>query len=96
MHADLFGTLVSFALGYLTCHYNLVKQLYEACNDIPSTTHKRHLIYALFALTILFLLILYPLYRIADYESKRSEGYPYRTSAREHLQRRGNFLNLED
>ncbi|CAG8743886.1 9609_t:CDS:10, partial [Cetraspora pellucida] len=50
----------SFGVGYIACHYNLVTKVYEAFNDIPSTTHKNN-------------------------------GYPYRTSAREHLQRRGSF-----
>lgn len=40
MHAYLLGTLVSFGAGYITCHYNLVTKLFEAFNDIPSTTHK--------------------------------------------------------
>ncbi|EXX61077.1 hypothetical protein RhiirA1_13700 [Rhizophagus irregularis] len=91
MHAYLLGTIASFGVGYIACHNNLVNKLYETFNDIPSTTHKRHLLYVLIGLSLLFLLILIPLYRIADYESKRNNGYPYRTSAREHLQRRGSF-----
>ncbi|RIB10805.1 hypothetical protein C2G38_2105205 [Gigaspora rosea] len=91
MNAYLLGTLASFGVGYIACHYNLVTKLYEAFNDIPSTTHKRHLLYVFVGLSILFLFIFIPLYRIAEYESRRNNGYPYRTSAREHLQRRGSF-----
>ncbi|CAG8432878.1 4707_t:CDS:10 [Diversispora eburnea] len=82
-------TEVSFGVGYITCHCNLVTKFFEAFNNIPSTTHKRHLLYVFIGLGILFLLILIPLYRIADYESKRNNSYPYRTSARDHLRRRG-------
>ncbi|GBC07166.1 hypothetical protein RclHR1_00730015 [Rhizophagus clarus] len=81
MHAYLLGTIASFGVGYIACHNNLVNKLYETIDDIPSTTHKRHLLYVLFGLSLLFLLIFIPLYRIADYESKRNNGYPYRTSA---------------
>ncbi|RUS21727.1 hypothetical protein BC937DRAFT_91699 [Endogone sp. FLAS-F59071] len=52
---------------------------------------QRYLLYVLLGLSILFVLILIPLERIASYESRRNVGYPYRTSAREHLQRRGSF-----
>ncbi|CAB5172650.1 unnamed protein product [Rhizophagus irregularis] len=72
MHAYLLGTIASFGVGYIACHNNLVNKLYETFNDIPSTTHKRHLLYVLIGLSLLFLLILIPLYRIADYESKRN------------------------
>ncbi|KAK9764450.1 hypothetical protein K7432_008034, partial [Basidiobolus ranarum] len=49
------------------------------------------LLFALLGLTLSFSLILIPLERIAHYESTKNIGYPFRTSAREHLQRRGSF-----
>ncbi|GES86676.1 N-acetylglucosaminyl transferase component Gpi1 [Rhizophagus clarus] len=45
MHAYLLGTIASFGVGYIACHNNLVNKLYETIDDIPSTTHKRHLLY---------------------------------------------------
>ncbi|CAJ0646596.1 9542_t:CDS:2 [Entrophospora sp. SA101] len=48
-------------------------KLYEGFNDIPSTTNKINLLYVLVGLSLLFLLILIPLNKIADYESKRGE-----------------------
>ncbi|CAJ0765422.1 18299_t:CDS:2 [Entrophospora sp. SA101] len=73
MYAYLLGTLSSFGIGYLASHYNLMTKLYEGFNDIPSTTNKINLLYVLVGLSLLFLLILIPLNKIADYESKRGE-----------------------
>ncbi|KAG2186914.1 hypothetical protein INT44_003141 [Umbelopsis vinacea] len=57
----------------------------------PIPPPQRGIILVVVGLILSYIFILIPLERIASIESKRSEGYPFRTSAREHLQRRGSF-----
>ncbi|KAG0033957.1 hypothetical protein BGZ81_006625 [Podila clonocystis] len=91
MRTYLISAAISFALGYYACNFALISNIYNFTASVPETTHKRYLLYALLILLLLFVLILIPLERIANFEARRKQDYPYRTSAREHLQRRGSF-----
>ncbi|KAJ1735734.1 hypothetical protein LPJ61_000386 [Coemansia biformis] len=86
--------LIAFAVGYLTRHFNplnwwQVKEIvFIKLGQTPPT-----LLAALgVAATILALgLLLWPLAKVADWEAQQSAQCTYRTSAREHLKRRGSF-----
>ncbi|KAK3828959.1 MAG: hypothetical protein J3Q66DRAFT_22152 [Benniella sp.] len=91
MRTYVFTATLSFALGYYACNFAIISSIYNFAASVPETTHKRYLLYAVLILLLLFFLILIPLERIANFEARRKEEYPYRTSAREHLQRRGSF-----
>lgn len=77
----LAGVILAFWLGYLTASYGLFDLSHQETSAL----------YALLAIGASYLVIFIPLERIADIEAQRSAGYPFRTSAREHLQRRGSF-----
>ncbi|ORZ07246.1 hypothetical protein BCR41DRAFT_161621 [Lobosporangium transversale] len=94
MRTYLISAALSFTLGYCACNFAIISTIYDFVASVPETTHKvknRYLLYALLILLALFILILIPLERIANFEARRKQDYPYRTSAREHLQRRGSF-----
>ncbi|KAJ2850213.1 pig-Q [Coemansia brasiliensis] len=86
--------LIAFAIGFLTRHFNplnwsQIKEIvFVKLDQIPPT-----LLVTLGLLgTVLALgAFLWPLARIADWEAQKSINYKYRTSAREHLKRRGSF-----
>ncbi|KAJ2714367.1 hypothetical protein H4R19_001766 [Coemansia spiralis] len=86
--------LIAFAVGYLTRHFSplnwwQVKEVvFVKLDQIPPA-----LLAALgIAATILALcLLLWPLAKVADWEAQHSADCTYRTSAREHLKRRGSF-----
>ncbi|KAJ2321869.1 hypothetical protein GGI00_006001 [Coemansia sp. RSA 2681] len=86
--------LIAFAIGYLTRHFNPLNwgQIKEVVLDQLGQLSPRLLtalgIIATFGSLLLFL---WPLARVADWEAQNSTGYKYRTSAREHLKRRGSF-----
>ncbi|KAG2234105.1 hypothetical protein BDF21DRAFT_488930 [Thamnidium elegans] len=77
----LIGVVLAFALGYLTASNKLFTYLLQ----------EKIVLYVLLGLTGCFLLILIPLERIAEAESIQHPLLSMRTSAREHLQRRGSF-----
>ncbi|KAI7859958.1 hypothetical protein BDC45DRAFT_563984 [Circinella umbellata] len=77
----LAGVILAFWLGYLTASFGLFNLLLE----------EKAALYILIALAASYLVIFIPLERIAEGEAQSSAGYPFRTSAREHLQRRGSF-----
>ncbi|KAI9288149.1 hypothetical protein BC943DRAFT_317884 [Umbelopsis sp. AD052] len=85
------GFILAFSLGYLTSQYGLFGSVIEEFVDATLSSNKRGIILVVVGLILSYIFILIPLERIASIESKRSEGYPFRTSAREHLQRRGSF-----
>ncbi|KAI8581531.1 hypothetical protein K450DRAFT_231757 [Umbelopsis ramanniana AG] len=85
------GFIIAFSLGYLTSQYGLFGSVIEEFVDVTLSSNKRGIILVVAGLILSYIFILIPLERIASIESKRSEGYPFRTSAREHLQRRGSF-----
>ncbi|KAJ2632873.1 hypothetical protein H4R22_000918 [Coemansia sp. RSA 1290] len=86
--------LIAFAIGFLTRHFNplnwsQIKEIvFVKLDQIPPTL----LVTLGFLGTVLALgAVLWPLARIADWEAQKSGNYKYRTSAREHLKRRGSF-----
>ncbi|KAL1925728.1 uncharacterized protein VTP21DRAFT_611 [Calcarisporiella thermophila] len=78
-----------FGIGYLIKY---LLHLTTFCDTLLSGIPAQGFFFlSLILLTIVFFLILLPLERIADYEARQNNKYTYRTSAREHLQRRGSF-----
>ncbi|KAI9315831.1 hypothetical protein BX666DRAFT_1951919 [Dichotomocladium elegans] len=77
----LAGVVLAFWLGYLTASYGLFEL----------TDQEKTVFYVLITLSAIYLVILSPLEQIAEFEARSNAGYPFRTSAREHLQRRGSF-----
>ncbi|KAF8984045.1 phosphatidylinositol N-acetylglucosaminyltransferase subunit gpi1 [Entomortierella lignicola] len=75
MQTYLITAAVSFALGYYACSFALISTICDFASSVPETTHKRYLLYALLILLALFILILIPLERIANFEARR---LPYR------------------
>lgn len=80
-----------FIGGYLTSHYDLISKTRSTISDLPTATHKQAVLYALITLTLIFIVIAIPLERLARPESAKYASHPLRTSAREHLKRRGSF-----
>lgn len=86
--------LIAFAIGYLTRHFNplnwtqIKAAVFCKLEQLPPTLLAT---LGILATIISLLLIFWPLAKIADWETQRSIGYKYRTSAREHLKRRGSF-----
>lgn len=91
MRTILISAALSFAFGYSACNFAIISTICDVAASVPETSHKRYLLYAILILVVLFVLILIPLERIANFEARRKQDYPFRTSAREHLQRRGSF-----
>lgn len=75
------GVVLAFSLGYLTASNDILKYFLQ----------EKAILYALAGLVGCFLLIFIPLERMADNESIQNPLASLRTSAREHLQRRGSF-----
>ncbi|KAI8072182.1 uncharacterized protein B0P05DRAFT_549209 [Gilbertella persicaria] len=74
-------SILAFGLGYMTASTRLVNYLLQ----------EKTVLYILSSLCICFLLIYFPLDFIAQHESTQNPMTNLRTSAREHLQRRGSF-----
>ncbi|KAJ1964224.1 hypothetical protein IWQ62_002994 [Dispira parvispora] len=72
-------------------HLDLLTITRDIIHDLPATSHKPLLLGCFCGLTVVFLAILWPLERIAEYEHQSTSECSYRTSAREHLRRRGSF-----
>ncbi|KAF9981637.1 phosphatidylinositol N-acetylglucosaminyltransferase subunit gpi1 [Mortierella antarctica] len=72
MRTYLISAALSFALGYYACNFAIISNIYDFVASVPETTHKRYLLYALLILVALFVLILIPLERIANFEARRS------------------------
>ncbi|KAJ1977869.1 hypothetical protein H4R35_002123 [Dimargaris xerosporica] len=83
--------LTSFCVGYLTRHLDLITFTRDLIHDFPATSHKPLLLLCFLCLALAFLAILYPLERMAEWESRSCSQYTHRTSAREQLRRRGSF-----
>ncbi|KAJ2707651.1 hypothetical protein FB645_000628 [Coemansia sp. IMI 203386] len=86
--------LIAFAIGYLTRHFNplnwgQIKQI--VVSKLGQLSPVLLAILGVLTTIATLCLILWPLEKIADWEAQRSSGYKYRTSAREHLKRRGSF-----
>ncbi|KAI9362869.1 hypothetical protein BD770DRAFT_381965 [Pilaira anomala] len=77
----LVGIVLAFVLGYLTASNKLLTYLLQ----------EKVVLYVMLGLTACFLVILIPLERLAEAESVQHPLLSMRTSAREHLQRRGSF-----
>ncbi|KAI9478801.1 MAG: hypothetical protein EXX96DRAFT_572348 [Benjaminiella poitrasii] len=75
------GIALAFGLGYVTASSNLLNYLLQ----------EKTVLYIFLILGASFFLIYIPLEQIAEAESIQNPLSPLRTSAREHLQRRGSF-----
>ncbi|KAF9277926.1 phosphatidylinositol N-acetylglucosaminyltransferase subunit gpi1 [Mortierella alpina] len=73
MRTYLISAALSFALGYYACNFAVISNVYDFVASVPETTHKRYLLYALLILVALFVLILIPLERIANFEARRND-----------------------
>ncbi|KAI8070778.1 hypothetical protein BC940DRAFT_295537 [Gongronella butleri] len=73
--------ILAFWLGYLTA----------TCDLFDLLSHVRPVIYILCTIGSLYLSILIPLERLADNEARKHPKTSFRTSAQEHLKRRGSF-----
>ncbi|KAF9950814.1 phosphatidylinositol N-acetylglucosaminyltransferase subunit gpi1 [Mortierella alpina] len=71
MRTYLISAALSFALGYYACNFAIISNIHDFVASVPETTHKRYLLYALLILVALFVLILIPLERIANFEARR-------------------------
>lgn len=58
---------------------------------LPSPEHKKTTFIIFGGLTLLYIMLVVPLYMVASTESRASGAYMYRTATREHLRRRGSF-----
>ncbi|KAF9400797.1 phosphatidylinositol N-acetylglucosaminyltransferase subunit gpi1 [Mortierella sp. AD011] len=74
MRTYLISAAVSFALGYYACSFAIISTICDFASSVPETTHKRYLLYALLILLALFILILIPLERIANFEARRNRS----------------------
>ncbi|KAF1803576.1 hypothetical protein V8B55DRAFT_1506713 [Mucor lusitanicus] len=77
----IIGIILAFGLGYMTAYNELIAYMLQ----------EKTALYIVMGLTASFLLICIPLERIAEAESIQNPLTALRTSAREHLQRRGSF-----
>ncbi|KAG9320718.1 hypothetical protein KVV02_000596 [Mortierella alpina] len=77
MRTYLISAALSFALGYYACNFAIISNIYDFVASVPETTHKRYLLYALLILVALFVLILIPLERIANFEARRVRLHPF-------------------
>ncbi|KAG0265325.1 phosphatidylinositol N-acetylglucosaminyltransferase subunit gpi1 [Mortierella polycephala] len=81
MRTYLISAALSFAFGYYACNFAVISSIYDFVASVPETTHKRYLLYALLILVALFILILIPLERIANFEARREQDqYTMNTS----------------
>ena len=67
----LWLALIFFIVGYVAAYFNLLQQLYSTITDIPSTHHKKTILAAFVSLSVAYLLLLIPLERVADRESRK-------------------------
>ncbi|KAF9566385.1 phosphatidylinositol N-acetylglucosaminyltransferase subunit gpi1 [Mortierella alpina] len=81
MRTYLISAALSFALGYYACNFAIISNIYDFVASVPETTHKRYLLYALLILVALFVLILIPLERIANFEARRDSDTRMNSSA---------------
>ncbi|KAI7892006.1 uncharacterized protein EV154DRAFT_201962 [Mucor mucedo] len=77
----IIGVGLAFGLGYMTAYNDLFTYVLQ----------ENMVLHAFLGLTGCFLFIFVPLERLAEKESIQHPISPMRTSAREHLQRRGSF-----
>ncbi|KAG0374861.1 phosphatidylinositol N-acetylglucosaminyltransferase subunit gpi1 [Mortierella sp. AD032] len=73
MRTILISAAVSFAFGYSACNFAIISTICDVAASVPETTHKRYLLYAILILVVLFVLILIPLERIANFEARRRQ-----------------------
>ncbi|KAF9911390.1 phosphatidylinositol N-acetylglucosaminyltransferase subunit gpi1 [Linnemannia zychae] len=71
MRTILISAAISFAFGYSACNFAIISAICDVAASVPETTHKRYLLYAVLVLVVLFVLILIPLERIANFEARR-------------------------
>ncbi|KAI8367522.1 uncharacterized protein BYT42DRAFT_129348 [Radiomyces spectabilis] len=77
----LVGVVLAFWLGYLTASRRILEQILE----------EKRFIYVILALGTFYAVIFIGLKRIVEADIQRNPSTSFRTSAREHLQRRGSF-----
>ncbi|KAJ1925172.1 hypothetical protein IWQ60_004732 [Tieghemiomyces parasiticus] len=83
--------LFSFGVGYFTRHFDLITFTRDFVEALPDTAHKSLLMLCLLGICLVFLAIVIPLERIAEFEHGSSLDYHHHSSAREQLKRRGSF-----
>ncbi|KAK5822171.1 N-acetylglucosaminyl transferase component-domain-containing protein [Linnemannia elongata] len=71
MRTILISAALSFAFGYSACNFAIISTICDVAASVPETSHKRYLLYAILILVVLFVLILIPLERIANFEARR-------------------------
>ncbi|KAG0319994.1 phosphatidylinositol N-acetylglucosaminyltransferase subunit gpi1 [Linnemannia gamsii] len=74
MRTILISAALSFAFGYSACNFAIISTICDVAASVPETTHKRYLLYAILILVVLFVLILIPLERIANFEARRLDA----------------------
>ncbi|ORX48142.1 hypothetical protein BCR36DRAFT_584451 [Piromyces finnis] len=83
--------IVSFILGYLVSYLNFFQTLASIFTDYSSIENKNSLLYTFIFLTVCFFIIIILIKPLTKEEAKNSKEYPFQTSAREQLARRGSF-----
>ncbi|KAG4087870.1 hypothetical protein H8356DRAFT_1281323 [Neocallimastix lanati (nom. inval.)] len=81
----------SFLIGYLFSYLNFFQAFASIFTDYSSIQNKHNLLYTFIFLTVCFILIVILVKPLTKEEAKRSKEYPFQTSAREQLARRGSF-----
>jgi len=87
----VFSLGVSFTLGYLVSYLNFFQTFASIFTDYSSIQNKHYLLYTFIFLSICFIIIVVLIKPLTKEEAKRSKEYPFQTSAREQLARRGSF-----
>jgi len=82
--------ILSVAIGYFIARFELDTGLFILFTELPSTEHQLLLVGIFLLLLVIFGFIVYPLAKIASLERSWHPSHQ-RTSAREHLSRRGSF-----
>jgi len=87
----IFSLVVSFILGYLVSYLNFFQAVASIFTDYSSIKNKHSLLYTFIFLTLCFVIIIVLVKPLTREEAKKSKEYPFQTSAREQLARRGSF-----
>jgi len=87
----VFSLVTSFLLGYLVSYLNFFQAVASIFTDYSSIQNKHSFLYTFLLLTLSFIIIIILVKPLTKEEAKRSKEYPFQTSAREQLARRGSF-----
>ena len=91
--AECLSSMALLACGFMVSRYELHTLPAQFLSTFDQMEHKSTLYGVFGGLSLIYLVILAPLYHLALKESDETSEYPYRyrTSSREHLRRRGSF-----